>query len=210
MPKRKWEIILIGGGGHCHSCIDVIESSGAFKIAGIVEQPGKNKENSILGYPIIGYDNDLETLRKHFDYALVIIGQIGSGIVREKLFNFLKELNFVLPVIISPLAHVSKHATIGEGTIVMHQVVVNACAHIGNNCILNTKCLIEHDAKVGDNTHISTAAVLNGDSTIGSRCFVGSNATIVNGFKLPDDYFFKAGTLIISKKNGKAFGENNL
>ena len=173
-------LILIGGGGHCRSCIDVIESSGFFMIAGIVEQPGKNKDNSILGYPIIGYDNELATLRKHFDYALVTVGQIGSGIVRQKLFNYLKELNFILPVIISPLAYVSKHAAIGEGTIVMHQVIVNAGAHIGNNCILNTKCLIEHDAVVGDYTHISTAAVLNGDSTIGSRCFVGSNATIVN------------------------------
>lgn len=204
------KIILIGGGGHCHSCIDVIESSGFFKIAGIVEQPGKNKENSILGYPTIGYDNELATLRKHFDYALVTVGQIGPGIVRQKLFKYLKELNFILPVIISPLAYVSKHAAIGEGTIVMHQVIVNAGAHIGNNCILNTKCLIEHDAVVGDYTHISTAAVLNGNSTIGSRCFVGSNATIVNGAKLPDDYFFKAGTLIINEKDGRALEENAL
>ena len=204
------KIILIGGGGHCHSCIDVIESSGSYNIAGIVEQPGKNKENSILGYQIIGYDNDLAILRKHFDYALVTVGQIGSGIVRQKLFKYLKELDFILPVIISPLAYVSKHAAIGEGTIIMHQVIVNAGAHIGNNCILNTKCLIEHDTVVGDNTHISTAAVLNGDSTIGSRCFVGSNATIVNGAKLPDDYFFKAGSLIINEKNGKALEENNL
>ena len=210
MPKRERKIILVGGGGHCHSCIDVIESSGFFKIVGIVEQPGKNKENSILGYPIIGYDNELATLKKNFDYALVTVGQIGSGIVRQRLFKYLKELNFILPVIISPLAYVSKHAAIGEGTIVMHQVIVNAGAHIGNNCILNTKCLIEHDAVVGDYTHISTAAVLNGDSTIGSRCFVGSNATIVNGAKLPDDYFFKAGTLIINEKDGKALGENTL
>lgn len=210
MPKRERKIILVGGGGHCHSCIDVIESSGFFKIAGIVEQPGKNKDNSILGYPIIGYDNELATLTKHFDYALVTVGQIGPGIVRQKLFKYLKELNFILPVIISPLAYISKHAAIGEGTIVMHQVIVNAGAHIGNNCILNTKCLIEHDAVVGDYTHISTAAVLNGNSTIGSRCFVGSNATIVNGAKLPDDYFFKAGTLIINEKDGRALEENTL
>ncbi len=210
MLKSEQEIILLGGGGHCRSCIDIIESSGVFKIAGIVEQPGTSKANSILGYPIIGYDNELSTLRKHFDYALVTVGQIKSGTVREKLFNSLKKLNFILPVIISPLSYVSKHAAIGEGTIVMHHVVVNARAHIGNNCILYTKGLIEHDTVVGDNTHISTAAVLNGDSTIGSRCFVGSNATIVNGAKLPDDYFFKAGTLIINEKNGKALEGNNL
>ena len=30
------KIILIGGGGHCRSCIDVIESTKMFKIIGII------------------------------------------------------------------------------------------------------------------------------------------------------------------------------
>ncbi len=203
---NKKEIILLGGGGHCHSCIDVIESSGAFKISGIVEQSGKGKSGSTMGYPIIGYDDELSIIRKHIDYALITVGQIGSGIIRQKLFDRLKNLSFILPAIISPLSHISKHAIIGEGTIVMHQAIVNAGAHIGKNCILNTKCLIEHDAVVGDSTHISTSAVVNGNVIIGSHCFVGSNATIVNGAKLPDDYFFKAGILVVDKNSGKAFG----
>ena len=33
----KDPIILIGGGGHCKSCIDVIESEGRFQIVGIVD-----------------------------------------------------------------------------------------------------------------------------------------------------------------------------
>ena len=36
----KEKIILIGG-GHCKSCIDVIEQAGTFQIAGIVDVPGK-------------------------------------------------------------------------------------------------------------------------------------------------------------------------
>ncbi len=201
MPVK--EIILIGGGGHCHSCIDVIESSGVFKIAGIVEKTNNCTLDSLLGYPIIGCDDDIETLRKQFEYALITVGQIKSGSVREKLFNKLKELGFILPVVSSPLAHVSKRSNIGEGTIVMHHAIVNAGAEIGKNCILNTKCLIEHDVKVGDQTHVSTSAVVNGNSIIGSRCFVGSHATVINGANLPENYFFKAGALIINHKDGK-------
>ncbi len=33
----KEEIILIGGGGHCRACIDVIETNGKYRIAGIVD-----------------------------------------------------------------------------------------------------------------------------------------------------------------------------
>ena len=197
------EIILVGGGGHCRSCIDVIEQENRFKIAGIVEQPGKHKSESVLGYPVIGDDDNLGILKKQYDYALITIGQIGSFNLRQRLFNILKTMGFVLPVVISPFAHVSKHAEIQEGTIIMHRVIVNAGADVGKNCILNTGCLVEHDVKIGDHTHISTMAVLNGEAAVGPCSFVGSNAIIVNGANLPEGYFFKAGCLIINAKNGK-------
>jgi hypothetical protein len=45
----KEKIILIGGGGHCSACVDVIEQEGRFTIAGIVDVPEK-KQHYILGY----------------------------------------------------------------------------------------------------------------------------------------------------------------
>jgi hypothetical protein len=35
-------LLLIGGGGHCRTCIDVIETEGKYKIAGIVKLIGEN------------------------------------------------------------------------------------------------------------------------------------------------------------------------
>ena len=55
----------------------------------------------------------------------------------------LNQLNYSLPFIISPTGYVSKHAKIGEGTIVMHNTIVNANARIGKNCIINNKSLIK-------------------------------------------------------------------
>ncbi len=206
MSEKK--IILIGGGGHCRSCIDVIESGNEFTIAGIVEQSGKKKSGLILGYPVIGCDNELDALKKQYDYALITLGQVGLSTTRQQLFSRLKQTGFILPVVISSRAYVSKHAQIEEGSIIMHQVIVNAGARIGKNCILNTRCLIEHDAGVGDHTHVSTGAVLNGETQIGSGSFVGSNATLVQGIKLPDNWFLKAGHLIVSEKDGKPIRDN--
>ena len=101
------------------------------------------------------------------------------------------------------LAHVSRHAYIGDGTIVMHRVIVNSGARIGKNCILNTGSLLEHDVRVGDHTHVSTSTVINGDAWIGSGCFVGSHATIIQGLRLPDHYFFRAGSLVTGEAQGK-------
>jgi hypothetical protein len=48
-------IILIGGGGHCKSVIDVIEQEGKFEIAGIVDK-SEPLGADILGYSVIDDD----------------------------------------------------------------------------------------------------------------------------------------------------------
>jgi len=184
------EIILIGGGGHCKSVIDVIEQEAKYKIACIVDK----KEligQKVLGYEIIACDDDLEALFQKYKYAIVTVGQIKSNKVRVKLFNRLKEIGYELPTIISPLAYVSKHAIVEEGTVVLHHALVNANAKIGVNCIINTKALIEHDARVEEHCHISTATVINGGVVVKSNSFIGSNTTTKEYIEL--NGFIKAG-----------------
>lgn len=169
------DLILFGGGGHCRSCIDVIEAGKKYHIAGIIDVAEKVNQ-SVLGYPIIGTDDDLGRLVKKYRHFLVAIGQVESAGVRIEKFQQLGKLGASFPVILSPFAHVSKHSVIGEGTIIMHNVVVNAGAKIGRNCIINTGAIIEHDAVIGDHCHISTAAVVNGGTIIGAKTFLGSNS----------------------------------
>ncbi len=76
-------IVLIGGGGHCKSVIDVIEQEDQFRIAGIVDTP-EFLGSTILGYPVIGNDSDLASLAKKYQYALITVGQIKSPALRKK------------------------------------------------------------------------------------------------------------------------------
>jgi len=184
-------IVLIGGGGHCRSCIDVIEQEGRFKIAGIVDLPEKLHQ-SVLGYLIIGSDKDLPELIALHTNVLITLGQIKSPARRRDLFNSARALGARFPVVKSPLSYVSKHARIGEGTIVMHQALVNAKARIGLNCIINTKALVEHDASIGDHCHISTGAIVNGGVEVGEGTFWGSGAVSKEYTSIPPNSFIKA------------------
>ena len=56
-------LILIGGGGHCKSCIDVIEGVNDYKILGILDTADKVGQE-VLGYKIIGTDSDIEKYAK--------------------------------------------------------------------------------------------------------------------------------------------------
>lgn len=173
-------LLLIGAGGHAHSCIDVVECQNIYNIIGLVglsDQAG----GRISGYPIIGVDDDLPRIVKSCEYALITIGQIEIGMYRESLYNKALQAGFKFPIIVAPDAYISKYALIGCGSIIMHGAIVNAGSSIGNNCIINSRALIEHDAIVGDHCHISTGAILNGDVTVKSNSFIGSGAVIKQG-----------------------------
>ena len=189
------EIILIGGGGHCRSAIDVIEQESQFKIVGIVDKP-HNLDSVILGYPVIGGDKDLDRLSKKYQNALITVGQIKSALLRTNLFKLAIKFGFKMPSIKSPKAHISRHSKIGNGTIVMHGAVINANVIIGDNCIINSKALIEHDCQISDYCHISTNATINGGVKINQGCFIGSNATIVESRTIKKNSFIKAGEIV--------------
>ena len=192
----KEKIILIGGGGHCRACIDVIEQEDHFTIAGIVDVPEK-KKHSILGYPVIGSDADLAELIKSFANVLITLGQIKSPTRRMELFSDLVQMGARFPVIQSPLAYVSPYAHVAEGTIVMHHALVNAGARVGRNCIINTKALVEHDAVIEDHCHISTGAIVNGGATIGSGSFFGSNAVCKEYIEIGESALIGCGAIIV-------------
>lgn len=179
----KADIILVGGGGHCRSCIDVVEQHGGYRIAGIIDLP-EMVGQQVLGYPIIGTDDDLSQIAQEYQYFLVTLGQIKSPSRRIEIFDQLKKMDAQLPTIVSPRAYVSRHAMVGEGTIVMHGALVNAGARVGRNCIINTFCLLEHDAVIGDHCHISTASIVNGGTEIAEKTFVGSNAVTREGIQV--------------------------
>ena len=170
-------IILVGGGGHCSSCIDVIEQEARFEIAGIVDMP-EEIGTSLLGYPVVGSDDDLPQLTEKYRYFLITLGQIKTPQRRIQICRQLQQLGAELPTIVSSRAYISRHAEVGAGTIVMHNVIVNAGAKVGENCILNSCALIEHDAIVGNYCHISTGATINGGTQIAEGTFVGSGSVI--------------------------------
>lgn len=191
----KQPIILIGGGGHCKSCIDVIEQEGRFTINGIVDLP-KKKGQKILGYEIFANDDDIPELAKTYDNFFITMGHLDSPQRRIELFTLLKKLDKTLPVIVSPNAYISKHAKIDEGTIIMHQAVINAGSKIGENCIINNKALIEHDATIGNNCHISTGAIINGGVQVGNNTFYGSGAVSKQYITIPENSFVKANSIV--------------
>lgn len=190
----KRPLILVGGGGHCKSVIEVAESAG-YEIKGILDMPNEVGKEVLPSHRVIGTDDEIPQYVEECDF-IITVGFIKNPALRIKLYNKVKAAGGRLATIIASTAHVSKYAELGEGTVIMHQAFVNAGAKIGDNCIINTFVNIEHDAEVGNQCHISTGTMVNGECKIGENCFIGSQSVCANCIEIASDIIVGAGSVV--------------
>ena len=186
-------IILIGAGGHANSVYDVLLSTKIFKIEKILDNKTKNKFN---GLNVINTNLYLQKnkIKKNIHLSF---GAIYNLKERHKLFiNLKRKKIYNFPIIISPRSYVSKNVQILEGTIVMHNSLINFGSRISKNVVINTGSIIEHDVTIQDNSHISTGVIVNGGVSIGKNCFIGSGSVLRENVKIPDNSFIKMGSVI--------------
>lgn len=193
--KNQLPIILIGGGGHCKSVIEAVESAGRV-IKGILDLPS-TVGTKILGYDVIGSDDDIPTYIEECEF-IVTLGNIKDPIKRIRLHKLVEQFGGKLATVIASTAHVSKHAIVGDGSVVLHHATINAGASIGLGCIINTASNVEHDVEIGDYSHISTGAMINGNAKIGRACFIGSDASVANGVKINENSVIGMGAAVCS------------
>lgn len=184
----KTDVILVGG---FHEIIELCNECG-LNVVGIID-------NKLIGtyydVPVIGTDNDAERLYLLFNNCKVIITP-DSPKVRAQLVNQYRAIGFGFANVVSPFAHVSKTAEIGEGTIIQSGVNVSSATRIGSFCKLNSLCNVMHDNIIGDFTTIAPNAVLLGRVTTGEGAYIGANATILPGISIGASAVVGAGAVV--------------
>lgn len=186
------DIILVGFGGHAKSVADCIERNKQYRIIGYTE-PAEVESR----YPYLGTD---EVLKYYFSKGIrnvaICQGYLGHGELRQKLYKYVKDIGYTLPVITDSSSIISNTATIGEGTFIGKGAIVNAEARIGKMAIINTMSLIEHECVVGDFSHVAVAAVLCGQVRVGEATFIGANATVIQCKEIPEGKIIPAGMVV--------------
>ncbi len=169
------KIILVGGGGHCKSVIDVAISTG-FEILGILEKAITDKSD-VMGYKIIGTDDDIPKFVGKAEFVITV-GQIKNCSIRKRIANIIDMAGGKYATIVANDAYVADSAIIEDGTVIMHKAFVNADVKIGKHCIVNTNAIVEHEVTIGDYCHLSTGSIVNGGAVIGNESFIGSQSVV--------------------------------
>lgn len=206
-------ILLIGGGGHCHSVLDSLSSQVDYERIGVVARDDENyielREDALVSDYLVGVDEDLPQLFKEgWDHAFITLGSIGNPTVRKKLYKLIKQIGFAVPTIVDESAIVSKKVNIGEGVFIGKKAAVNVGCFIGNCCIINTGSVVEHDCSLGDFVHISPGSVICGQVTVGEYTHVGAASVVRQGVRIGSNVLIGAGSVVVKDipDNVKAYG----
>jgi sugar O-acyltransferase (sialic acid O-acetyltransferase NeuD family) len=188
MPRYSaMEAIIFGAGGHAKSIIQLIRESG-YSIAGVVDSKLVKGTHFMGVYPVLGTEADLKSIRSSgIVIAFVGVGGATGNTSRTKIFNKLKEAEFILPPLVSKMGNFDPTAHLDEASYVFPGATVGADCVIGKNVIINQGSIVCHDCSIDNNVHIAPGAILAGTVSIGANSTIGMGATIMNQVKIGAD-----------------------
>ena len=194
------KIAIFGAGGHGKVVADVAELNGFNEIFFYDDDLHKR-----FNWEIHGNFQALSQSIHCFDLVFVAI---GNNRLRVSLQESLKKSGGKFGVLTHPKSVISKYASIGEGTIIMANVVVNSYAHIGECCILNTASTVDHDCFIDHGVHICPGVNLAGGVKIGKFTMIGIGSQLKEGINIGSNVVAGAGSNIIKNidDNLKIFG----
>ena len=193
------KILLIGGGGHCRSIIDVLLEDDLYSEIGIIDQQTINVDTFPPKVKYLGTEDNLEKLiNLGWKNAFVAIGSIGDTSNRRRVFDLLKKLDFCIPNLISKYAVVSKNCRLGKGIFISKGAVVNIGSSVGDCCIINTNSVIEHDCCVEEFSHISPGAILCGGVKVGLDSHIGAGSIVKQYITIGNNSIVGMGSIVTS------------
>lgn len=202
------KIVFLGGGGHAKVLIDLINLSGKYKIAGILD-PNLEADIKISDIPVLGNEELLPSLYKRgIKNACIAVGSVKDNSKRKALCKKVKHEGFLLPALIHPSALIASRSYIRDGAQIMAGAIIQTDSSIGENTIVNTGAIVEHDCTVGSHVHICPGAVISGGCTIGDGSFIGAGAAVLQSIKIGSNAVVAAGAVVIADvpNNGKVMG----
>lgn len=153
------------------------------------------------GEGILGDRTALGTRFTPDTYVLAMAIGYSHLPARLELYRECVAKGFAFPALVHPRAYVSRHATIGDGCIVMAGANVDAFSTIKSISVLWPTSVVSHDCIVGANTFISPNATLCGFVSVGHSTFIGAGSVIVDGSRLPERSFVKSASRYVGREH---------
>lgn len=176
-------IVIVGGGGFGRELYGYIKADLAagrlngFTLAGFLDN---NPKCELAGnIPELTYLGEFADFEPQGNEVLIIA--IGKVSIRRNIFEEIKRRDLALFTYVHSSAQIMPEVTLGEGTVVCPNTIINVGATLGDNVAVNVFCSIGHGASIGSHAVLSPYCALSGDSNLGMCGFMGTRATLFPG-----------------------------
>ena len=126
-----------------------------------------------------------------------VIIAIGNNKHRERICENISSL-CEFETMIHHSAYISRFSEVGEGTVIMPKVCLNAEVKIGRHCIINTGSIVEHECVIEDFVHISPHASLAGNIHVKKGAHIGLGANVIQGITVGQNAVIGAGAVVLN------------
>ena len=190
-------LFILGSGGHGHVVADLCFDLHIYdRISFLDDKYPLELKSCFPSADIVGKLSHVYNLVPH--PTLHLLPAFGDNDLRLKWTLRLLSMNFVVPTLIHPTAFVSKQSSLGDGTVVLSNSVVQPFSRCGLTCILNTRSSIDHHVSLGDSVHICPGATVGGTVSIGDLSWIGIGSTVSNNLTLTSSVLVGAGATVIT------------
>lgn len=185
----KEQVIIIGASGHGKVVADIVQLVGDQVVGFLDDNP--NLSNLFIGLPVLG---SVDKFKNYTSCQFIIA--IGNAAIRKRISEKMKNVQWYTAI--HPSAIVSDvEVSIGEGTVVMANAVINAGTTIGKHCIINSSAVVEHDNHIEDFVHVSVGAKLAGNVRVGNNTWIGIGANVNNNLCICENCMIGAGAVVV-------------
>lgn len=185
----KKQVVIIGASGHGKVIADIALCSGD-QVLGFLDDNSQQPDR-ICGIPYLG---PVSRYAEFSDAEFFVA--IGNAAIRQRIVQTLENVRWYTAI--HPSAVVSSlGVTVGEGTVIAANAVVNPDASVGRHCIINTGAVVEHDNVLADFVHLSVGAKLGGTVSVGERTWIGIGAAVRNNLTVCKDAVIGAGAAVV-------------
>lgn len=163
-------LVLLGAGGFAKTLADMATQACLYEeIIFLDDNPAaKNTRGTCADF--IKFKNEQTHMYPAF----------GNNEVRLKWLDIFEKENIPVPCFIHATAYVSPTATLGSGTVVLPNAVVNTNCRLERGCIVNCSAVLDHDCVLEEGVHLCIGALVKAENHLPAKLKVEAGEVILN------------------------------
>ncbi|WP_339244657.1 acetyltransferase [Paenibacillus sp. FSL R10-2796] len=198
------KVIIFGVGDFAKQLHYYLDKEAEYEVEYFCVNEEYYTEKEFLGRKVITFEEGLVSLSTE-KYKFIIGVGYKNLKMRKEIFEKIKAKGFGLINYISPNAVIYGNI-IGEGNVILSNVIIEPFSSIVNNNIIWSNSVICHDSVIGNHNFIAANSIVGGFSEIIEGNFLGFNSTIKDNVIVDKEVIIGAKSLVMkSPENHSAY-----